>query len=274
MPAVVRISAERSAFEGFAKLWDSREVLARLLLMEYQVRYRQTALGILWAVFQPVFAMGLFTFTFGHVAKFSSGNLPYPVFALTGLVVWYYFSNCLLHGGTSVVESAELVRQAAFPRVFFPLSVVLSKGVDAALAFLFLALFAAIYFPIALTPHLLLVPAYFFFGCLCTLGMTMVLSAVAVQFRDVKFLLPYLTQVLFFATPIVYVIPRSILEKAPWILWANPLSIWIHGFRQSLYPVGAAHGHPLLALALWAAALSTVGYLVFSRFERSFADTI
>lgn len=256
-------------------LWKSREVFYSLLAMEYKVRYRQTYLGLAWAILQPVIAMAIFTITFGYVAKFSSKGLPYSLFALSGLVVWYYMFNSIQYGSMTVLDSADLIRQVSFPRIYFPLSIIISKLLDFMIAFAFFAIYAAFLHPIYLGPELFLAPIYCIFGVLLISGFTVGLAALCANFKDVKFLIPYLTQILFFSTPIVYVIPDYIFKKYPMVVWLNPFTIWIMGFRQSLFS-GQNYNHiqSLSALFVWMIFSILFGYLYFFKIEKNLSDRI
>ena len=242
--------------------------------LEQKVRYRQTYLGFLWVILQPALAMFIFTITFGRVARFSSEDLPYSVFSLTGLVLWYFFANSIQQGATSIVESADLIRHVSFPRIFFPFSIVLSKMVDLLVSCLFFLAYSALVFPIKMTFALFTIPLYMTFGLALTLFAAVIVSGVCAQFRDIRYLVPYFLQVLFFATPVAYVIPKSILDSYPLTAYLNPCSLWIMGIRHALFGQEFQHGFNLFILFFWVLGISLLGGFYFFRVDRFFADEL
>jgi lipopolysaccharide transport system permease protein len=254
-------------------LTRSREVLLRLVLRELQVRYRQTALGVLWALLQPAAAMALFTFVLGQGAGFPSESLPYSVFALSALVVWSYFANCLIHGAVTLVENAEMIRQTAIPRALLPFAVVVSKLVDLAAGFVLLVIWTAVTHPVRPSARWALLPPLLLAGVAFTTGMTLLVSAACVRYRDMRYAVPFLSQIWFFATPIVY--STTIVAPANrWVFLINPVAAWVDATRTILFShrpldwlsLGTAVGGGALAFLL--------GSLYFRRVERTFADVI
>jgi lipopolysaccharide transport system permease protein len=257
---------------GLRELWQYRELLSFLVWRDLKVRYKQTALGVAWAIIQPVLSMVIFSLFFGRLAKMPSDNIPYPLFSYTGLVVWAYFSHALTQSSTSLVGSANLIKKIYFPRLAIPVSAVLSGVVDFGLAFLVL-LGMMFYYGILPTWNSVWLPLFLLLGIVTALGVGVWLSAVNVQYRDVPHTLPFITQFWMFATPIVY--PSSLLPE-PWraVYGINPMAGVVEGFRWALLGAKTAPGPIILVSAAAAVALLVSGALYFRRMERSFADVI
>jgi len=256
----------------FGELWGARELLYFLVWRDLKVRYRQTLLGVLWAVLQPVLAVAIFTLFFGKLLGVSSGGLPYPVFALAGLVPWAFFANGVAMGATSLIANEPLVRRVYFPRLVIPAGAVLSGALDAMISTALLFVLA-ICFRVTPTVPWLLAPVFLAWTALAALAVAIVLSAVNVRYRDVQHIVPFFMQLLMFASPIVY---SSEILPAPWrTLYAlNPMVGVIEGLRWALAGTGAP---PIAAITL--SIIVTVAIFVrgtpyFRRTERTFADVI
>ena len=256
----------------FGELWGARELLYFLVWRDLKVRYRQTVLGALWALLQPVLAVAVFTLFFVKMIGVSSGAIPYPVFALAGLVPWAFFANGVTTGSTSLIANEPLIRRVYFPRLVVPAGAVLAGGLDALLSTILL-LVLAVLFGLAPTPAWLLAPLFLAWTALTALGIAIVLAAVNVRYRDVQHIVPFFLQLLMFASPIVY---SSELLPGPWrIVYAiNPMVGVIEGLRWSLWGAGAP---PLVAMTLSAVVTLVVlarGTVYFRLTERTFADVI
>ena len=253
-------------------LWEYRELLYFLVWRDIKVRYKQTVLGAAWAIIQPVFTMLVFAVFFGHLAKMPSDGVPYPIFAYAALVPWTFFANALLQASNSLVGSANLIKKVYFPRLIVPLASVLSGIVDFALAFVVLVMMMAGY---GITPslRLLWVPVFVFLTMLTALGVSLWLSALNVEYRDVRYVVPFLTQFWLFATPVAY--PSSLLSE-PWrtLYGLNPMVGVVEGFRWALLNIGSAPGPMLAVSGLASAVLVAGGAFYFRRLERSFADRV
>jgi len=257
----------------FQELWQFRELLYFLTWRDIKVRYKQTALGVIWAVLQPVLAMILFTIVFGHVAKISSGGVPYPIFSYAALVPWLFFANSLQLASTSLIVNPQLITKIYFPRIFLVTAPILASLVDFMLAFVVL-IGLMVYYGVTPDPlgTVLLLPLLVL-AFLVTVGMSAWLSALNVKYRDVRFVVPFLIQLLLFATPVVYSI-QSLGEPWSTLYSLNPMVAVVEGFRWALA------GGP--ALSATTAVLSTVSGLIllalgayyFQRTEKSFADLI
>lgn len=252
-------------------LWAYRELLFFLTWRDVKVRYKQTALGAAWAILQPLFMMVIFTIFFGRLAGIESAGIPYPLFALAGLVPWTFFSNAITQSGNSLVGSSHLITKVYFPRLIVPAAAMLAGLVDFALAFL-LFVVMMIYYSVAPTMHLLFLPVLILLTALFALGVGTWFAALNVKYRDVRFALPFLIQIWLFVSSVI--LPSSALpQKYRLLLMLNPMSGIIEGYRSALF------GLPFDWPAIGAAAAITVavlGYAIYSfaRVERSFADII
>lgn len=256
----------------FRELWEHRELLYFLVWRNIRVRYKQTVLGAAWAILQPLLMMVVFTVFFGRLGKIPSDGLPYPLFSFAALVPWNFFSNALTQSTSSVVDSANLVRKIYFPRLLVPVAAVISGLVDFGLAFFVLIGFLFAY-GIPLRVTFLCLPAFVFLALVAALGVGLWLSAMNVQFRDVKHLVPFLTQLWLFATPVAY--PSSLLP-GPWrtLYGINPMVGVVEGFRWALLDVQTLPGRMLILSALVAVGLLVSGTYYFRRMERGFADVV
>ncbi len=253
-------------------VWEYRELLYFLVWRDVKVRYKQTALGVIWVALQPLATTIIFTLIFGNLAKMPSDNLPYAVFALAGLLPWNYFAGAVGKGSVSLVGSANLISKVYFPRLIIPLSGVLGGLVDFAIVFCLLAGLLAFY---GYYPALswLLLPFFLLLAIATALGVSLWLSALNVQYRDIGYLIPFFIQLWFFATPVVY--PSSLIPP-PWnVVYAlNPMVGVVDGFRWALFGKGSAPG-PILILSIGAVIVVLIsGLYVFKRMERTFADVV
>ena len=254
------------------EIWDYRELLYFLTKRDIKVRYKQTILGGLWAVIQPAFTMIVFTLFFGRLARVPSDGLPYPIFVYAGLLPWTYFANAVSTSGNSLVGSANLITKVYFPRLMVPASAALAGLLDFFIALLVLAALM-VYYQFLPGAGILLFPFLVALTFLCTVGVGLWLSALNVQYRDIRYAIPFLIQIWMFLSPVIY--PVSLLkDKYQWLLALNPMGGVIHAYRASLL------GHqpidwPLLGLsALIIIALFLGGLYYFRRMEKVFADVV
>lgn len=253
-------------------LWEYRELLYFLSWRDIKVRYKQTALGALWAIIQPFFTMVVFSLFFGRLAKIPSDGIPYPIFAYSALVPWTFFANGLSQSSNSLVGSAELITKVYFPRLIIPVSSILSGLIDFVIAFAVFILMA-LYFGIYPTISILFLPFFLLLGFTTALGVGLWLSALNVRFRDVRYIVPFLTQFWLFATPIAY--PSSLLSE-PWrtVYGMNPMVGVVEGFRWALLGTETAPGAMIIVSSLVAVCLLISGVFYFKRVEKYFADVI
>jgi lipopolysaccharide transport system permease protein len=273
-PETVRLQPTR----GFSRvlspreLWRYRDVALQIATRDITVRYRQTALGVIWAVLQPVGFMVVFSVFFGNLAGVSSNGLPYPLFALAALVPWTYFANAMLLGSDSLVANSPLVSKVYFPRIFIPAGVVTAGLLDLgiSLVILFVLVFA---WGIVPSAAVLFVPVLIVMTIATALGLTAALSAVNVRYRDVRYVVPFAIQMLLFVTPVAY---SAELIDQPWrTLYAlNPMVGVVEGFRWATLGTGDAPLGLIGVSAASAIALLVAGLAYFDRVERRFADFV
>src|SRR6266550_1754543 len=248
-----------------------RELLGFLIWRDIKIRYRQTLLGGLWAVLQPLVAMLIFTFVFNRLAGVRSDGPPYPLFAFAGLVPWTFFSNGISTSSNSLVANQHLVSKIYFPRVFIPLGSIAALLVD--VCFGLVLLFALmIKYHWGLTYHALLLPIFIAAAFLSTSGLGLALSAFNVSFRDVKYTVPFLIQMGLFVTPVIYPM-RYIPARLKLLIGLNPMTGVVLGFRSALLGTPTDWGLIKLSL-LMSLVLFIGGLLIFRRMERRFADII
>ncbi len=260
---------------GLRAVWEYRELLYFLVWRDVKVRYKQTALGVLWVLLQPLVSMLIFTVLFGVLLKVPSGETPYPVFAYAGLLPWNYFAQSLSRASTSLVNSSHLITKIYFPRLVTPLSGVLSGLVDFAIAFVVLVALM-LFYGIAPTTRVLLLPALMVLALITALGFGLWFSALNVKYRDVNYLLPFLIQIWMYLTPVVYgsgLIP----ERYRFLLSLNPMTGVVEGFRWALLggDLESYLSGPLMALSVGIAMVVLVsGAYFFRTTERNFADVV
>ena len=270
---VTSIRPERGLFDlELPLIWRYRDLLATLVKRDIMVLYRQAALGAAWAVIQPVFAIAIFTFIFGRIAKLPTGGAPYPVFAFAAVLPWNYFAECVRRGALGLVNEAELIRKVYFPRVLLPLAAAIAPLVDLAIGCVVLIVVMLIY-GVAPTWRLLaIIPLSLMVGLL-GLSVSMWLGPLNVRFRDVKHTVPFMLQIWMYASPVVYAF-AMIPDRWKGIYALNPMVGAIEGFRWAVL----GQGRPdLVAMAIGAgifALLLAGGLVFFKRAERSFADLI
>jgi lipopolysaccharide transport system permease protein len=254
------------------ELWEYRELLYFLVWRDVKVRYKQTTLGVAWAIIQPVTTMVVFSLFFGRLAKIPSDGVPYPVFSLAALVPWSLFSNGLQQVSSSLVDSSNLIKKVYFPRLAVPVGALLSGMVDFVIAFVVLLL---IMFHYGLHPagNVLFFPLFILLALVTSLGSGLWLSALNVQYRDVRYVVPFMIQLWLFATPIVY--PSTMLPE-PWrtMYGINPMAGVIEGSRWALLGTDTAPGPIIVVSVLAALALLVSGAFYFRKMEKTFADIL
>lgn len=270
--SVVVVGADSATRLLFKDLWRFRELLAFLAWRDVLLRYKQAAFGIGWALIRPLLTMLVFTLIFQRVAGISSGDVPYPLFALVGMLVWQFFSGCVADASQSLVSNTSLVTKVFFPRLILPAATILVNLLDFTVALLLLVALW-IYFGHPGAGPLWTLPALIAWMMLLATGVGLWLSAATVRFRDVKFLIPFVLQLGIYVSPVGYPI-SSLPEKLRLVSYANPLSGLIEAFRWCFFgsPFGDARG-ALVSLGV-SAFLFLTGFVFFRRMEDSFADII
>lgn len=254
-----------------AELWAYRELVVFLAWRDISVRYKQTALGIAWALLQPLLLMAVFSMVFGLIARMPTGTTPYPLFVFAGLLPWQLFAYALTEASVSIVGNERLITKVYFPRVLVPAASVLSGLADFIVG---LGLLAVLMVAFGVSPdHVWALPGFIVLAITSALGVGLWLAALNVQFRDVRFTLPFLTQIWMLATPIVY--PAALLpDPLRALIGLNPMTGVVEGFRWATVG-GIAPDGGLLALSVAVAVATLVtGFAYFRRMERSFADVI
>ncbi|OGT28254.1 MAG: phosphate ABC transporter permease [Gammaproteobacteria bacterium RBG_16_66_13] len=273
MPAPTRIAPSRGwASLNLGELWRFRELVYFLIWRDVKVRYKQTLLGVGWAILQPFLTMVVFSLFFGELAGLSSGGIPYPIFSFTALLPWQFFENGVTKAGQSLVMGRNLVTKVYFPRLAMPLAAVVAGLVDFALAGLVLVGLMA-YYGARPTSAIWTLPLFLALALITALGVSFLLSALNVAYRDVGYLIPFLMRLWFFSTPIVYA--ASEVPEAYRTLYAlNPMVGVVEGFRWAALGLGDPPSAMVAVSTLAAAALLVVGALYFRRMERTFADVV
>jgi lipopolysaccharide transport system permease protein len=273
LPGVVRIrpSSGWRALD-LAEVWKYRELLWFLAWRDITVRYKQTVLGVAWAVIQPLFTMVIFSLFFGYLAKMPSDGVPYPIFTLVALLPWQLFAYALTQSSNSLVNEQRLISKVYFPRLIVPLASVVSGLADFGVAFL-LVLGMMVFYAVPLSWNLLAVPFLVLFALATALAVGLWLAALNVQFRDVRYVVPFLTQIWMFATPVAY--PSSLIpaDYRPWF-GLNPMAGVVEGFRWALLGQGEAPTGLLAVSVLTVVVLLVGGLFYFRRLERNFADVV
>jgi len=253
-------------------LWKYRELLYFLTWRDIKVRYKQTVLGAAWAVIQPFFTMIVFSIFFGGLAKVPSDGVPYPIFSYVALLPWQLFANSLQKAGNSLVGSQALITKVYFPRLVIPISAVLSGLVDFAIAFLVL-IGMMFYYGIPLRWTILTLPLFILLALAASLAVGLWLSALNVKYRDVGYIMPFITQFWLFLTPVAY--PSSMVPEAIRPFYGlNPMAGVVEGFRWALLGTTGGAG-PLMAVSVVVVLVLLIGgFYYFRRFERTFADIV
>lgn len=255
----------------FAELWAYRELFSVLVMRDIKVRYKQTALGATWAIIQPVMTMVAFSIFFGKLANMPSDGLPYPIFSYAALLPWLFFANSVTASAGSLVGSSHLITKVYFPRLIIPLSSIGANIVDFAIAGVVLLLMM-LYYGIGWGWNLLAAPLLTFGVMFAALGVGTFLAALTAAYRDFRYVVPFMLQFWMFVTPIAY--PSSIVPEAwRWLLYLNPLTGLIEGFRSAF--LGVAFNVPaLVGSVVVSSVMLAAGIAYFERVERRFADIV
>lgn len=260
------------SWRDFTELWNYRELMYFFMWRDLKVRYKQTAIGIAWAVFQPFIAMVVFSVFFGKLAHMPSDGVPYPIFVYTGLLFWQFFASSLGDVSGSLISNQSIVTKIYFPRMILPLAVIATNLVDFAVASLVLVGLMIYY---GFVPHamgIIVLPLLLFITYFAALGGGLFLASINVKYRDVRYILPYFIQMLMFVTPVIY--PASIAGSYSWILAVNPLTGVIKAARATVLGTEPINWL-LLALSFGAVSIMLViGIIMFKKTERYFADII
>lgn len=257
---------------GFRGLWARRELLYFLVWRDLKVRYKQTLLGVVWVIIQPLFTVIVFTLLFDRLARMPSDNMPYALFAYAALLVWTFFSNAATNASLSLIGNPSLITKVYFPRAFLPGAAVVAVLVDLFVASpVLIALM--VYHRVRLTPSIFMLPGLIVLVTLLALAVGMLTAALNVKYRDVRYALPFMIQLWMFVSPVVYPL-SAVPGKWRWVMAVNPLAGVIEGFRVALFGHKNFDWSVLAVSALGTFALLLYAGHVFRRMEREFADVI
>jgi lipopolysaccharide transport system permease protein len=253
-------------------LWVYRELVYFMVWRDIKVRYKQTILGAAWAVIQPVLTMLVFNFIFGSIAKVPTDGIPYPIFSYTALLPWGLFVAALNNASRSLTSNTNMVQKIYFPRLVLPLASVLGGLVDFAIAFLILIVMM-IYYKVTPTAAIWTLPLFILLTIVAALGVALWLSAINVQYRDVNYVLPFLTQFWLFLTPVAYS-AKVISDKWQIVYSLNPMAGVVNGFRWALLGTNTGPGLYMAVSVCIALIFLISGLFYFRSMERTFADLI
>lgn len=270
-PLAVRKNETKLALK-LKELWEYHELIYFLVWRDLKVRYKQTALGVTWAVLQPFLTMVVFTIFFGKLAKVPSDGVPYPIFSFAALLPWQLFANALSNSSNSLVSNSALITKVYFPRIIMPLSSIIAGLVDFLVAFLVL-IGMMVYYGITPTSAVYTLPFFLLLALLTSFAVSLWLSALNVKYRDVKYTIPFLTQFWLFVTPIAY--PSSLVpEKWKLIYGLNPMAGVVEGFRWALVGTSSLNWY-VMSVSVTIVVVLLVGGLIYFRYmEKTFADIV
>lgn len=260
------------SLRDITELWAYKELIYFFTWKDLKVRYKQTFVGVLWAIIQPFMAMVVFSVFFGGLAKIPSDGVPYPIFVYTGLLFWQLFSDSLSEVSGSLIGNQSIITKVYFPRLIIPISTVVTKFVDFFISAIILAGMMVYY---QITPSLqsiIVIPVLLIITAACAEGLGLFLAAINVKYRDVRYVLPYFIQLLIFLTPVIY--PASIAGKWSKLLALNPMSGVINNARAALLGTAQVNWLQLGISVAGCVVLLLVGIYVFKKVERYFADVV
>ncbi len=254
------------------ELWKYKELIYFFSWKDIKVRYKQTLIGGLWAIFQPFITMVVFTVFFGKLAGIPSDNVPYPIFVYVGLLFWQFFSSALSDTSNTLISNQSIITKVYFPRLILPISAVVTKFLDFIIAAIILAGMMIYYGYVPSVQGILILPILLIITFFASTGLGLFLAAVNVKYRDVRYALPFFIQILLFVTPVIY--PASIAGKYSWILALNPMTGVIQSARAGLLHTTPINFSLLTLSALACVVMLVVGVIYFKIVERYFADII
>lgn len=260
------------SLDDIREVWEYRELMYFFAWRDIKVRYKQTVIGIAWAVFQPLFTMLVFSIFFGKFAKMPSDGIPYPIFVYVGLLLWQFFSFSLTDISKCLVENKDIITKVYFPRVILPISVTITKFIDFLVASVILVLLMIYYGYLPNLSGLLILPLLLFITFMAALGMGLFLSAVNVKYRDVRYILPFFIQIMMFLAPVIY--PASLTGVYSWFLAMNPMTGVIKAARAAILGNFPINWTLLGISSLTCFVIFIFGLWYFKRTEKYFADIV
>ena len=270
-PIIIIRPSHRLALPNLHEIWDYRELLLTFVTRDLKVRYRQTLIGGLWAVFQPLTTMVIFSFFFGYLAKINSDGVPYPIFSYSGLILWIYFANTLSATSASILGSAGLFTKVYFPRIIAPLSAGITGMVDYAIS-LFILAGLMLYFHVAPSLYLLFLPLLVLLTWILATGIGLWVGSINVKYRDVGYIMPFFIQLFMYVTPVIY--PVSIAPNFKDLLMLNPMTGIIEAHRSIILGTVQPSFLSLTISILMTLVIFISGTVFFRRVERHFADIV
>lgn len=274
--ARIVVDANKSTFSlNLKELFSYRDLFLILAYRDLRVRYAQTFLGLVWAIVQPLLTVVIFTLVFGHFVKVDTGSLPYPVFALCGMVAWTYFSFVMNQSGNSIIGAQEMVKKIYFPRLVIPLSKAVVGLVDFCIA-LVLLLMLILFYDVSVSLNILMLPFFIILTILSALAAGIWLSALSIRFRDFQHVTPFLVQVGLYATPIAYpgeVVIGTLSDAGVFLFYLNPMTGIAEGFRWSILGYGTLHSASFISYAM-VLILFVSALIYFKKVERIMADVV
>lgn len=269
---IVIKSKKTFSINDIKELWQYKGLLYFFTWRDLKVRYKQTAIGIAWAIFQPFITMVIFSVFFGQFAKMPSDNIPYPIFVYVGLLIWQFFSTSLSDASNSMITNQAIITKVYFPRMILPLSTILTKFVDFFFAAIILIGLMAYYHYLPNLLGLLILPLLLIITFLLAAGGGLFLSAVNVKYRDVRYVLPFFIQIMLFITPVIY--PSSIAGKYSWILAINPMTGVIKAAHAAILGNAPINWYLLGISGFTSIIIFMIGFVYFKKTEKYFADIV
>ncbi len=260
------------SWDDIKEIWRYKELLYFFTWRDLKVRYKQTAIGVLWAIFQPFMTMVVFTIFFGKFAKMPSDGIPYPIFVYTGLLLWQFFSSALSETSNCLISNQAIITKVYFPRLILPISSVATKLVDFAIASSILIGLMAYYNYLPNLAGLLILPLLLLITFMAAVGFGLFLASINVKYRDVRYVLPFFIQMMLFVTPVIY--PTSIAGKYSWILAMNPMTGVIKAARAAILGNAPINWELLLISGIACLIMLIIGIIYFKKTERYFADIV
>lgn len=274
--ARIVVDANKSSFSlNLKELFSYRDLFLILAYRDLRVRYAQTFLGLTWAIVQPLITLVIFTLVFGRFVKVDTGGVPYPLFALCGMVAWTYFSFVMNQSGNSIIGAQEMVKKIYFPRLVIPLSKAVVGLVDFLIAFLLLILLL-IYYRVPVSGNIVMLPVFVLLTILSSLAIGIWLSALSIRFRDFQHVTPFLVQIGLYATPIAYpgeVVIGTLSDFGAFLFYLNPMAGIVEGFRWSILGHGALNSVSYISFGM-VVILFVTGLFYFKKVERIMADIV
>ncbi|MBU1349634.1 MAG: ABC transporter permease [Patescibacteria group bacterium] len=254
------------------EVWQYKELLYFFSWRDFKVRYKQTAIGVVWAIFQPFITMVVFSIFFGQLAKMPSDGIPYPIFVYVGLLFWQFFSGALSEASGSLIASQAIITKVYFPRLILPISATITKFIDFAVAAVILVGLMAYYNYLPNLTGLLILPLLLLITFIASIGGGFFLAALNVRYRDVRYVLPFFIQIFLFLTPVIY--PASIAGEYSWLLAMNPMTGVIKAARAAILGNAPINWELLLISGVACFVMLIIGIIYFKKTEKHFADVV